>query len=92
MRWERISCLKFFECFEMRGHIRTLRLDLMSLCNRLFFHPYDKTGVALILLTLLDFRIAILFPSFLSTTRLVQLRLPLLSGILGILEKIQLGR
>jgi hypothetical protein len=76
----------------MRGHIRTLRLDLMPLCNRLFFRPYDRASVALIVPISLNLRIAILFPSLPPTAKLVRLWLPLLSCVMGILEEIQLSR
>ena len=76
----------------MRGYIRALRLDLMPLHNRLFFHSYGRTCFALILRIFLNLGVAVLFPPLPSTTTFVRLRFPLLSPILGILEEIQFSR
>jgi len=92
VRRERVPRAKFFKCFKIGGHIRTLRLDLMPLCNRVFFCSDGRTGVTLIVQAILNLRITILFPSLLPAARLVRPRLPLLSYVMGILEEIQFNR
>ena len=79
MGWERVPRSKFLKCFEMKGHIRTLRLDLMPLCNRLSFRPYGGVSVALIVRALLNLRTTIPFHSLPPAAKLVRLRLSLMS-------------
>jgi len=70
--WERVPCSKFVKCFKMGGYIRTLRLDLVPLCDQLFFRSYGRICVALIVRALLNLRITILFPSLPPAAKLVR--------------------